>query len=154
MLKSATKFSHISPDVITLPDEMSCSPLELLPFLEISDASYEINCINVNYTRCVLGRVPLLPRQFLFTSVLGSPLQYLIISYVQSVEPWDLLKIEMFLCQENQAVWMLENIFAFDEEGLLPCAMGERNSKKESCSQKHVWWMESVAQLPDHLPSI
>lgn len=24
--------------------------------------------------------------------------------YMQSVEPWDLLKIEMFLCQENQAV--------------------------------------------------
>jgi len=55
---------------------------------------------------------------------------------MQSFEPLDLPQIEMFLCQENQAVWMFENIFAFGEEGLLPCAMGETDSGKYSYSQK------------------
>lgn len=70
--------------------------------------------------------------------MLGSLLKCSVISDRQSFEPLDLPKIEMFLCQENQAVWMFENIFAFDEEGLLPCAMGETDSKKYTSSQKLV----------------
>lgn len=32
MLKSATKLSYISPDIITLPDEMTCSPIRTSSF--------------------------------------------------------------------------------------------------------------------------
>lgn len=47
-------------------------------------------------------------------------------------------KIEIFCVRE---IRLFVNMFTFDEEELLSCALGERVSKKESCSQKPIWWM-------------
>ena len=43
---------------------------------------------------------------------------------------------------------LFENMFAVDEKELLPCALGERVSKEESCSQKPVWWIRLGLSFP------
>lgn len=95
-----------------------------------------MNCIKINYTCYILGRVPLAVPSVSFHCYARK--STLIFSYQLYAIILDLPKMEVHLCQENQAIWMSENIFAFDEEGWLPCARGERDSKKYSYSQKLV----------------